>query len=98
MTARKAGGEAVDAKSIRKHANDTMRLSQLLTPDGAVQLNENIAADLQRFLEGLTSDGSYDPRSVNLNMSLPEFVERIVRAYEVNTPVQPMPELIDSSR
>jgi hypothetical protein len=56
LTARKAGGEAVDTRSIRKHANDTMRLSRLLTPDGAVQLNENIAADLQHFLEGITSD------------------------------------------
>jgi hypothetical protein len=86
LTARKAGGEAVDTRSIRKHANDTMRLSQLLTPDGAAQLNENIAADLQRFLEGITSDGSYDPKSVDLNISLPEFVERIARAYEANTP------------
>jgi len=85
LTARKAGGEAVDAKSIRKHGNDTMRLSQLLTPDGAVQLNENIAADLHRFLEGITSDGSYNPKSVELNVSLPEIVERIVRAYDVNT-------------
>jgi hypothetical protein len=85
LTARKAGGEAVDAKSIRKHANDTMRLSQLLTPDVAVQLNENIAADLHRFLEGITSDGSYNPKSVELNVSLPEIVERIMRAYDVNT-------------
>ena len=85
LTARKAGGEAVDTKSIRKHANDTMRLSQLLTPDAAVRLNENISADLRRFLEGITSDGSYDPKSVSLDISLPEFVERIVRAYKVNT-------------
>ena len=85
LTARKAGGDAVDAKSIRKHANDTMRLSQLLMPDGAVKLNENIAADLHRFLEAITSDGSYNPKSVDLNVSLPEIVERIVRAYDVST-------------
>jgi hypothetical protein len=83
LTARKAGGEAVDTRSIRKHANDTMRLSQLLAPDGAVQINENIATDLQRFLDGITSDGSYDPKSVALNISLPGIVERIVRAYDV---------------
>lgn len=89
LTARKTGGEAVDTKSIRKHANDTMRLSQLLTPDAAVQLNENIAADLQRFLEGITSDGSYNPKAVELNVSLAEIVERILGAYDVNAGAGP---------
>jgi hypothetical protein len=35
LNARQAKGEAVDAKNIRKHANDVMRLSQLLAPDSA---------------------------------------------------------------
>jgi len=43
---RQARGEPVDSKNIRKHANDVLRLSQLLAPDmriPVVELVERIA-------------------------------------------------------
>jgi hypothetical protein len=81
LTARKASGEAVDSKSIRKHANDTIRLSQLLAPDEGIRLDEHIAAELRAFLQRITSDGSYNPMAVQLDVSLAEIIERIARAY-----------------
>ncbi len=43
--------EAVDAKNIRKHANDVMRLSQLLAPEVRVPRAARIGDDLNRFLD-----------------------------------------------
>jgi hypothetical protein len=33
LSARKSAGEEIDARKIRKHANDVIRLAQLLAPD-----------------------------------------------------------------
>jgi len=44
LTARKANGENVDAKDIRKHANDVIRLSQLLAPDHIFRLRKGSPA------------------------------------------------------
>ena len=48
LNARQAKGEAVDAKNIRKHANDVMRLSQLLAPELRIPLAARIGDDLNR--------------------------------------------------
>ena len=50
---RHAKGEAIDTKNIRKHANDVLRLSQLLAPDTRIPLDERIAQDLNRFLDAI---------------------------------------------
>ena len=51
LTARKTNGATIDTKDIRKHANDAVRLSQLLTPDSHVTLATTIASDLSQFLD-----------------------------------------------
>jgi len=73
----------VDAKNIRKHANDVMRLAQLLAPEARIPLAARIGDDLNRFLDGLTADRSIDPRSLNLNNTVAEIVQRIAQAYEL---------------
>jgi len=81
LTARQARGEAVDAKDIRKHANDVIRLSQLLTPGQRVPLAAKIAGDLNRFLDGLAADRSFDPRSLKLTSTVEVIIGRIAMAY-----------------
>ena len=83
LNARKDNGEKVDAKDIRKHANDAIRLSQLLAPGSRFPLAERIAGDLNRFLDGVVADGSLDPKSLNLNNTIAEIVQRIAQAYEL---------------
>ena len=78
---RQAKGEPVDSKNVRKHANDVLRLSQLLTPDVRIEVAPRIAQDLKRFLEGIESDRTIDPKSLGINSSVAELVERIARAY-----------------
>jgi len=81
---RQAKGEPVDSKNIRKHANDVLRLSQLLAPDVRIAIAPRIAQDLNRFLDGLEADRSIDPKSIRINGSVAQMVERIAQAYGLN--------------
>ncbi|MCW5572368.1 MAG: nucleotidyl transferase AbiEii/AbiGii toxin family protein [Steroidobacteraceae bacterium] len=78
---RQAKGWHVDSKNIRKHANDALRLSQLLAPDVRIQVAPRIEQDLQRFLDGIEADRSLDPKSLGINGSVAELVQRIAQAY-----------------
>ena len=80
---RQARGEAVDSKNIRKHANDVLRLSQLLAPELRIAVAPRIASDLNRFLDGIEADRSIDPRSIGINSSVTEIGERIALVYEL---------------
>ncbi len=78
---RQAKGEPIDTKNIRKHANDVLRLSQLLAPDTRIPVVERIAQDLNRFLDAIEADRSIDPKSLKINSSVGESAERIARAH-----------------
>lgn len=79
---RKADGQQVDDKDIRKHGNDVIRLSQLLAPDTHVPLAVSIADDLTRFLDQLAADGSYKPKSIGIDLPFDEVLGRIRGAYK----------------
>ncbi len=87
MGERQARGEPVDSKNIRKHANDVLRLSQLLAPELRIAVAPRIANDLNRFLDGIKADRSIDPRSMGIDSSVAEIGERIALVYEL-TPRQ----------
>ncbi len=84
LSERYARGEQIDTKTIRKHANDVLRLSQLLAPDIRIPLAAKIARDLNRFLDGIVLDHSIDPKAIKINNSVVEIVDRIRRAYELH--------------
>ncbi len=50
LTDRKARGEPVDSKTIRKHAMDVLRLAQLLTPAMRFALSEPLRRDVGEYL------------------------------------------------
>lgn len=80
---RQAKGEQVDSKNIRKHANDVLRLSQLLTPDTRIAVASRIAEDLTRFLDGIEADRSIDPKGIKINNTVAEISERIALVYQL---------------
>lgn len=51
LTARKAAGESVDSRDIKKHRNDVLRLYLLLAPDVRIELPEAIRKDLATFIK-----------------------------------------------
>ena len=81
MKERVARGEVVDARDIRKHANDVLRLSQLLTPDTRIGVTEKIAVDVGQFLDGVLAEADLDPRAIGIQGTLAEVVARIRGAY-----------------
>jgi hypothetical protein len=81
MKARASRGEAVDARDIRKHANDVLRLSQLLAPDTRIDATEKIGADINRFLDGVLAEGDINPADLGLRGSLAEILARVRNAY-----------------
>lgn len=80
---RKTRGEPVDSKNIRKHANDIIRLSQLLSPESRIPTTPKIAEALKRFLKGMTADETYSPKSLGLDTPLSQIAERIALAYQL---------------
>lgn len=84
MSARRAEGQRVDEKDIRKHANDVIRLSQLLTPESRIGLASKIARDLNRFVTEVDADGSYQPEKIQIKISLAEVLDRLRRAYALD--------------
>ena len=81
MKQRAERGEVIDARDIRKHANDVLRLSQLLAPDTRIQAAGKIVADLGRFLDAVLAEGDINPGALGLRGTLAELVERIRTAY-----------------
>lgn len=85
LSERKEQGAKVDAKDVRKHLNDILRLSQLLAPTTRISLDKKIAADMLRFLTAVASDTSIDPKVLQLgNVTVADLVTRIAQAYELD--------------
>ena len=58
LTERKENGESVDSKNIKKHKNDVFRLGQLITEESRQALNEEIEADMKRFLNEMEKENT----------------------------------------
>ena len=89
LTAQKEQGAKVDAKDVRKHLNDVLRLSQLLAPATRIPLDKKIGDDMARFLAAVSADTTIDPKALQLgNVAVTELVARIAKAYEIELPPQ----------
>lgn len=85
LNARKEQGANVDAKDVRKHLNDVLRLSQLLAPATRIPLVQKIGDDLVQFLAAVADDTAIDPKVLQLgNVTVTELVARIAQAYELD--------------
>lgn len=56
LSERKANGEQVDSKNIRKHKNDVFRLSALLGQNTKVKLSSEIQKDMRIFLGSIAEE------------------------------------------
>jgi hypothetical protein len=82
LDARKAIGEAVDEKDIRKHKNDILRLYQLLASTLRIITPQSILNDMQLFLERLEKDSSIDLKNLGLKQtSIQEITGNLRKIY-----------------
>ena len=65
------------SKIIRKHPNDALRLSQLLAPDVRIEVTSRVEQNLNRFVDGIEADRTADPKSLGINSSVADLVQRI---------------------
>jgi hypothetical protein len=85
LSTRKKQGESIDSKNIRKHFNDVLRLSQLLTATMRIPLDAQITDDMKRFVGAASIDATLDPRALGLgNVTLAEVLGRLVQTYNLD--------------
>lgn len=56
LTNRKASGEQVDSKNIKKHKNDVFRLTELIDPTLKIMTPLQVYADVQEFVQRMQNE------------------------------------------
>lgn len=56
LTRRKAAGEQIDSRNIRKHKNDVFRLSVLLSAEERIHVMPAVNHDMTEFIEAMRSE------------------------------------------
>lgn len=82
LTQKKAAGQSVDSKNIRKHKNDVFRLSALLTQQSNVVVTENVLVDLRAFLTAM-QDETVDLKQLGLIRDKETIISDIMRIYNL---------------
>ena len=56
LTDRKAAGEHIDSKNIKKHKNDVFRLTELIDPTAKIVAPERVYVDIQEFVQRMGNE------------------------------------------
>ena len=57
LTERKAKGEAIDSRDIKKHKNDVFRLYQIVDPEVKLEAPDKVKVDMATFVTRVASEG-----------------------------------------
>ena len=57
LTERKANGEAIDSRNIKKHKNDVFRLYQIVDPEAMSEIPKAVKMDMDTFVTQVASEG-----------------------------------------
>lgn len=83
LTERKARGEPVDSKNIRKHKNDIIRLFAILEREQIIVLPETVRIDLKKALD-LIAPEVIDLKSLGIpRMQLSEVLNELARIFDL---------------
>ena len=85
LSGRKANGEDVDARHIRKHRADVFRLAQLLPGSGKLPLADPIRADLAEFLGQVARDPDFDYKGLKLPLPLADATAILNGYYQLSS-------------
>lgn len=78
MKERKAAGEHVDEKNIKKHKNDVFRLLTNVTPSSRIETVEEIQNDIFQFIEQIKEEKPDLKNLGIINTSLDEMLEILI--------------------
>ena len=83
LNERKAKGELVDSKNIKKHKNDVFRLTQLITADTRQMLSTDITEDMKLFLSKMKNE-DIDMKSLGIRgRSKEKMLELLLQCYSI---------------
>lgn len=83
LTERHERGEAVSRDDIKKHRNDIIRLSQLISPAERIKLPDSIGADLTEFVARALHEGA-EPKAFGvLGMTLQDVRSLLGAVYDL---------------
>jgi hypothetical protein len=83
LSSRRDDGASVDQRDIRKHRNDVLRLTQLLSPTTEIDMMPSIQQDMAIFIDHFERDASLDLRSLGIQTSREQVIELLRRAYPI---------------
>ena len=84
LSGRKDQGKRVDSKNIKKHKNDVLKISQLLSPQLRVELPDPIKDDMRACIAGIAGD-AIDMKSLGLaELTLEQIIDSINVIYDLN--------------
>ena len=84
LTQKKASGQSVDSKNIRKHKNDVFRLSALLTQQTQVVVSNSVLVDLHAFLTAM-KDEVVDLKQLGIARDKETVIADLMRTYTAET-------------
>lgn len=82
LTQKKAAGQAVDGRNIRKHKNDVFRLSALLTQQSHVVVPEGVRSDFQAFLTAMEKE-PVDAQLLGIHRNKETILEDLAQIYHL---------------
>ena len=83
LTQRRAAGESVDSRHIRKHRNDVFRLSTILRRDMRIPVTREIHGDLETFID-IMKDDPFETSQIGLDRNKHQILDRFEKAYYVD--------------
>ena len=81
LTERKANGEHVNSRDIRKHRQDIFRLFPLISRDVIIEVPSEVYDDIQTFLSAVEVQ-SFDSRSIGLEFEKNEVLSIYRQIYQ----------------
>lgn len=83
LSERKSNGERVDSKNIKKHKNDVLKISQLLSPTQKTDVPELIKRDMRQFVQAM-ADEEIDLKQLGLKgLTLDQILGLFNRVYDL---------------
>ncbi len=85
LNERKASGEKVDSKDVKKHKNDIFRLFQIVSPELRVGLPEAVSHDMARFFNAISEEPGLSLKPYGLaGLGVLDVVNTLRQIYGVN--------------
>lgn len=86
LTDRKANGESIDSRAIKKHKNDIFRLSQIIDPEAIPEVPEKFKKDLNKFIKKSMEDESIDLKALGIKgQSKEDIFKYFEDSYKLNS-------------